>query len=153
MAKLRAVLAGALGGLAGAALMAPVHMAAAELAKQEAPKGEDATQKVAQTVVAKTTGRKLPRAQKAKAGQVVHFAFGAAMGALYGLLAENFPFVTAGAGTLFGAAVYTGAHALTVPALGLAPGPAENGAAREAAELGSHVVYGVVTDAVRRALT
>lgn len=153
MAKLRGVLAGALGGLAGAALMGPVHLAAAKFAKQEAPKGEDATETVAKTVIAKTTGRKLARAQKAKGGRVVHFAFGAAMGALYGLLAENVSFVAAGAGTLFGAAVYTGAHALTVPALGLAPGPAENGAAREATELGSHIVYGVVTDAVRRALT
>src|SRR5689334_2486660 len=135
MANLRALLAGMLGGLVGAAVMGRVHLAAAKLAKQEALKGEDATETVAKTVVAKTTERKLGRAQKAKGGQVVHFAFGAAMGGLYGLLAENFSFVTAGAGTLFGAAVYTGAHALTVPALGLAPGPAENGAAREATEL------------------
>ena len=74
------------------------------------------------------------------------------MGALYGLLAENFSPVTAGAGALFGMTVYLGAHALAVPALGLAPSPASNDAAPESVELASHVVYGVVSDSVRRGL-
>ncbi len=41
-------------------------------------------------------------------------------------------------------------HALAPLALGLAPSPLENGAARESAELSSHVVYGVATEVVRR---
>jgi putative membrane protein len=153
MAKLRGLIAGAIGGLAGAALMGPLHTAAAKVIDLQAPKGEDATEKVANTVVTKVTGRKLRRSKRPKGGQVVHFAFGAGMGALYGLLAENFSPLRIGAGAFFGAAVYLGAHALAVPALGLAPSPLENSPAQEGTELASHLAYGVVTDAVRRALT
>jgi putative membrane protein len=153
MAKLRGFIAGAVGGLGGAALMGPLHATAAKLIKLDSPQGEDATEKVANAVVRKITGRKLSRSEKAKGGQVVHFAFGAGMGALYGLLAENFSPLTMGAGAFFGMAVYAGAHTLAVPALGLAPGPLENGPAQEGAELATHLVYGLVTDTVRRVLT
>lgn len=150
MALVRNVIAGALGGLAGAALMGPLHMAAAKLSEPKHSKGEDATEKVANAVAKKLAGRKLSRAGKKKGGQIVHFAFGAGVGALYGLLAEHFSPVKIGAGAVFGIAVYGGAHALAVPALGLAPGPAENGAAKEAPELAGHVVYGLVTHGVTR---
>jgi len=153
MAKLRGLIAGAAGGLAGAALMGPLHAAAAKVIDLETLKGEDATEKVANAVVSKLTGRKLSRSKKPKAGQVVHFAFGAGMGALYGLLAENFSSLPPAAGAFFGTAVYLGAHAVAVPALGLAPSPLENGPAQEGTELVSHLAYGLVTDAVRRALT
>jgi putative membrane protein len=90
---------------------------------------------------------------KPKGGQIVHFAFGAGMGALYGLLAERFSPVTVGSGALFGVAVYAGAHGLAVPALDLAPSPLKNAPAQEGTELVSHLAYGMVTDAVRRVLT
>jgi putative membrane protein len=153
MAALRGLIAGAAGGLAGAALMGPLHAAASKVIKLQSPQGEDATERVANAVVKKATGRKLSRAKKPRAGQVVHFVFGAGVGALYGLLAEEFSPLSIGAGALFGTAVYLGAHALVVPALGLAPSPVRNGLAHEGAELASHLAYGLVTDAVRRALT
>lgn len=153
MTKFRGAIAGAAGGLVGAALMGPLHGAAAKLAKLESPKGEDATEKVANAVVTKFTGQKLSRSKRPKGGQVVHFVFGAGMGALYGLLAESFSLLTAAAGAFFGTAVYVGAHALIVPALGLAPNPLGNGAAQESVELASHLAYGLVTDAVRRTLS
>ena len=152
MAKLKGLIAGAVGGLAGAAVMGPLHAAAGKLMKQKPPKGEDATVKVANAVATKLAHRKLRRSEKPIGGQVVHFAFGASMGALYGLLAESFPPLTLGGGALFGTAVYAGAHALAVPALDLAPSPLENDPALESTELASHVVYGLVTDAVRRVL-
>ena len=152
MAKLRGLIAGAAGGLIGAALMGSLHAAAAKVIDLQSPKGEDATEKVANAVVTKVTGRKLSRSKRPKGGQLVHFAFGAGMGALYGLLADNFSPLRIGAGALFGTALYLGAHALAVPALGLAPNPLENGPAQEGAELASHLAYGMVTDAIRRAL-
>ena len=121
--------------------------------KLKPPRGEDATVKVANTVATKFAHRKLRRPEKPMGGQVVHFAFGASIGALYGLLAENFPPLTKGAGAVFGTAVYVGAHALAVPALNLAPSPLESGPARESTELVSHVAYGLLTDAIRRVLT
>ncbi len=152
MARLKSVIAGALGGLAGATLMGRLHMAAAKLSKPKPQQSEDATEKVADAVAKQFAGRRLSRSERKKGGQIVHFAFGAGVGALYGLLAEDFSPVRAGAGALFGVAVYAGAHALAVPALGLAPGPAENGPVREAPELASHVVYGLVTHGVTRLL-
>ena len=82
----------------------------------------------------------------------MHLAFGASVGALYGLLASIFPVITTGAGTVFGAAVYVGAHAITTPALGLAVSPIENGFAQESVEFASHLIYGLVTDGIRRFL-
>ena len=156
MAKLRGLIAGAAGGLAGAALMGPFHAAASKVIKPPSPQGEDATEKVANAVARKATGRTLSRSKKPKAGQIVHFVFGASVGALYGLLAEEFSPLSIGAGALgalFGTAVYLGAHATLVPALGLAPSPVRNGPAREGTELASHLAYGLVTEAVRRVLT
>lgn len=152
MTRIKSIIAGALGGLAGAALMGPAHQAAAKLSKAKLPQGEDATEKVAAAVAKQVAGRRLSRSSKHKGGRIVHFAFGAGTGALYGLLAEHSSLARVGAGALFGLAVYAGAHALAVPALGLAPGPAENGAVKEAPELASHVVYGLVTHGVRRLL-
>jgi uncharacterized membrane protein YeaQ/YmgE (transglycosylase-associated protein family) len=152
MGILRNVMAGALGGVAGAALMGPIHMAVARLAEPKHSKGEDATEKVAKAVAKQIAGRRLSHSGRKKGGQIVHFAFGAGVGALYGLLAEHFSPVRMGAGVLLGVGVYAGAHALAVPALGLAPGPAENGAIKEAPELAAHVVYGLVTHGMTRLL-
>ena len=152
MSKWKGMLAGAVGGLAGAALMGPLHMAAARWTKPKQPNGADATEKVASALAAQVAGRSLNQNTKKAGGQLVHFAFGAGMGGLYGLLAETSSFVTTGAGALFGISVYLGAHALAVPALGLAPSPVRNEAAPEAVELASHLVYGVVSDSIRRSL-
>jgi hypothetical protein len=43
-----------------------------------------------------------------------------------------------------------GAHAIVTPALGLAPGPIENGFPQESVEFAAHVVYGLAADGVRR---
>lgn len=150
MEKLKGLAAGALGGLLGAAMMGPVHMMAAKAIRLSPPRGEDATEKVAKAITRSVTGHRLRKSQRATGGEIVHFAFGASIGALYGLLASVFPIVTTGAGVAFGAAVYVGAHAIVTPALGLAPGPVENGFPQESVEFAAHVVYGLAADGVRR---
>jgi hypothetical protein len=152
MGKLRSLATGALGGLMGAVLMGPVHVMAAKVIRQHPLQGEDATEKVANAIATRITGHELQNLEKKKGGEIVHLAFGASVGALYGLLASIFPVITIGAGTVFGAAVYVGAHAITTPALGLAVSPIENGFAQESVEFASHLVYGLVTDGVRRLL-
>jgi putative membrane protein len=152
MRTITKLLIGAAGGLAGAALMGQTHKLTSKLVNAPPMRGEDATEKVANNVAKKITGRRLRSSTRKTGGHIVHYAFGAAMGSLYVVLADATPLVSAGRGALFGAAIYAGAHAATVPALGLASGPLENDAARECAELSSHVVYGVVTDTVYRLL-
>jgi putative membrane protein len=150
--KINPIVAGAVGGLVGGVLMGPLHVMAAKFVEQPSQNGEDATEKVAKAVTQKVTGKRLNRPQKKTGGQTVHFLFAASMGALYGLLADRYPAVRAGAGTAFGSAVYTGAHALAVPALNLAPSPAENGVSKESLEFASHLMFGAVTDGIYRIL-
>jgi uncharacterized membrane protein YagU involved in acid resistance len=57
-----------------------------------------------------------------------------------------------GFGLPFGAAVWLGAHVMTVPALGLAEPPTRQPLAKEMPELGMHFLYGTVTELVRRLL-
>jgi hypothetical protein len=153
MTKFAKLLIGAAGGLAGAALMGEAYKANAKLVHAKPPRGEDATEKVANAIAKKFTGGKWRPSEKKTGGQIVHYAFGASMGMLYAALADSCPATAAGCGALFGLAVYAGAHGLTVPAFGLAPNPLENGAARECAELSSHIAFGLTTGTLYRLLS
>jgi uncharacterized membrane protein YagU involved in acid resistance len=55
-------------------------------------------------------------------------------------------------GLPFGLAVWLGAHAIVVPALGLADSPVRQPIGKEAEEFGLHLAYGSVTELVRRSL-
>jgi putative membrane protein len=112
---------------------------------------EDATMKTADALVSTVTGGKhLSWEAREKAGPVVHYAFGSAVGALYGALAEIWPGVRAGFGTTFGSAVFTGADLIGVPLFHLGPSPDEQPLTTQASPLSAHVVYGVTTELVRR---
>ena len=115
---------------------------------------EDATMKAA-AKVASLAGHPLTFAQKKKAGPVVHYGFGASMGALYGVLHEVAPKslrrlnpVLAGVG--YGGALFVGADEVAVPALGLSGSPKKTPISAHAYGLASHVVYGVTGEMVRR---
>src|SRR5262249_4575219 len=99
----------------------------------------------------KTMDHELTEEEKEWAGPTVHYALGTALGAVYGVLAPLTP-VDAGAGTLYGTAVWVGADEFTVPALGLSKPPAQRPASEHAKELGAHLVFGLVTHYVRRLL-
>ncbi|HEX3941202.1 MAG TPA: hypothetical protein VHX11_06955 [Acidobacteriaceae bacterium] len=163
----RGVIAGVAGGLVAAWAMNE-FMAGPGQALQQAVSGggsesqtssakpsnaepqDDATMKTADAIVSIATGgRHLTRAQKEKGGPIVHYAFGAIMGGLYGGLAEYFSGVTSGFGTTFGSALFGGADMLAVPVLNLS-GSGETSASSLASPFAAHLVYGVVTESVRR---
>lgn len=114
-------------------------------------KPDDATVKVA-AAATNLVGYRLGEAEKAPAGSVVHYAFGAVIGAVYGAAAEIVPVVSRAFGLPFGAAVWLGAHVVTVPAFGLAESLVRQPVAKEAEEFGLHLVYGTITELVRRLL-
>lgn len=119
-------------------------------AGHEEPK-EDATMKTADAVVSAVTGgRHLSMEGKQRGGPVVHYAFGALMGALYGLAAEATPLATAGFGTAFGGALFAGADLWAVPALKLSGSSADAPVSSLATPFSAHLVYGVTTEGVRR---
>jgi putative membrane protein len=111
---------------------------------------EDATEKIAVAISENVFGRELEKDEKETAGAVVHYAFGAAMGGVYGIAAEVAPEVSAVAGIPFGAVFWMAADELAVPLLGLAKPPTEYPLSTHAYSLASHLVYGLTTDVVRR---
>jgi uncharacterized membrane protein YagU involved in acid resistance len=165
----KGLIAGAVGGLvaswamnvfmknAGAKLQKAVEteeeseQAAWEQAMQNDVPKEDATMKTAEAVVeAVTGGRHLSWKEKKIGGPIVHYAFGTLMGGLYGAAAEYSRTARSGNGTLFGAALFTGADLIAVPALHLSSASGPEPASSLATPYAAHLVYGVTTEFVRR---
>ncbi len=152
----KGLVAGAAGGLAGAWTMNEAHAALAKLKKQEQQESpangesEDATMKAADKVVSVTSGRRLSHEQKKKAGPIVHYAFGAAMGALYGAVVERRRRLTPAAGPIFGSALFVSADEIGVPLAGLSGPPTDYPISTHLEALAAHVVYGATADLVRR---
>jgi putative membrane protein len=163
----RGIVAGVVGGLVaswvmnefmsnlGPQLQKAVQGEAAESSQQQqsqdGEKPEDATMKTADAVVSTVTGgRHLSREGKEKGGPIVHYAFGAMMGGVYGAIAEELPLTTAGFGTAFGAALFTGADLIAVPALNLSGSSGEQPVSSLATPFAAHLVYGAATETVRR---
>ena len=94
----------------------------------------------------------LTKSEKEKAGAIAHYAMGATSGALYGAMAEAVPATTVAVGLPFGAAVWVIADEAIVPAAGLSRHPNEYPATIHAYSFASHLVYGLTTEIVRRAI-
>lgn len=144
--------AGIAGGLLGSFVMAQVHSALQKAVAAPQPEGEDSTVKTASLVSREILHRELSKEEKQKAGPIVHYAFGASVGGIYGAAAEFAPAVSAGFGALFGLAVCVGAHVIAVPALGLAKPITQSSPREEFPEWTAHVAYGCATEGVRRAV-
>ena len=143
--------AGLAGGLVASFAMGFVHKYYAKATGSEVVRrGQDSTALAADMVSERVFDHDLTGEQRKVAGPAVHFAVGGSLGALYGVVSSAVPVVSGGLGLPFGAAVWAGAHATAVPKLGLGDSPMDNPIADEAAEFGAHLVYGLVTDLVRR---
>jgi len=110
------------------------------------------TVKVAQAVSRTVTGRSIPRQEQSTAGNLVHYAFGALNGALYGALAPVIPAVTLGRGLAFGAVLWATADEAMLPLLGLSRVPTHYPVSTHAMSLAGHLVYGLAVDTVYHAL-
>lgn len=129
----------------------PKHRRAAQQ-ESRGRKADDATVKAANKVSKAVFNKALTRDQKKIAGPAVHYGFAAAMGALYGALAEATDLTTAGYGTFFGTLLFLGADELAVPALKLAPPPQEVALDKHLYGWVSHVVYGAALEGSRQGL-
>ncbi len=102
--------------------------------------------------VADAAGIELSAARKKNAAPVTEYAFGILCGGVYGLVAEFLPAATAGFGTTYGAVLFTGASEVVLPALGMVSPPQERTPVQHLGGLSGNVVYGAVTEGVRRLL-
>lgn len=159
----KGIVAGALGGLAATWVMSQFQAAvpAETFAKllgetqedeENDESGEPSTVKAASAISEGVFDHTLTKQEKKVAGPGVHYALGTSAGALYGGLAEVAPEVEAGAGLGFGAAFWLAADEATVPALGLSEPPWQHPPSTHVYGLASHLVYGLTTELVRRAV-
>lgn len=131
----------------------PEHGIGRELAERGVDEPDDnAAVRTGNAVSELVFDHHLTKSEKEKAGAVAHYAMGATSGALYGAMAEAVPAATAGVGIPFGAAVWLIADEGIVPAAGLSRNPNEYPASIHAYAFASHLVYGLTTEIVRRAV-
>lgn len=100
--------------------------------------------------IAERMGRELTDEEARKAGPVVHYAFSALTGAVYGALVEYMPFLSFGLGTLFGTAVWVAADEIALPKLELADDPKRYPAAAHARSWAAHAAWGAALEVGRR---
>jgi putative membrane protein len=136
----KALIAGAVAGLAATAL----KMLAERYFTHRAH--SDPAEKLAE----KLAGHRLDRETRENAGQAIQWGFGALSGAAYGALAEFYPAATAREGATFGLVLMGLTEENALPALGLAAAPEDQSLMDRGSETASHVLYGVVTEKVRR---
>jgi len=123
----KGLVAGLIGGIAGAAAKSAVERAYPP-------------QKRRQLALTTNTG----------AHQTMHWGVGAAVGAAYGATAEFYPPATSKQGASFGMALIALNRDNVIPVLRLGARPEVQSKRERTSELASFVVYGVVTETVRR---
>lgn len=149
----KGVIAGALGGLAASWIMGRFQVLLSHALSNSDPhegQGEDATVKTAKRISSTLLRHELSEDEKKKAGPIVHCAYGAGIGALYGGLAQKKETTTSGFGTAYGAAAWALGDEVAVPALGLGKKPTETPMSEHLQFLAAHLVYGVTLEGVRR---
>jgi putative membrane protein len=166
---LRGTVAGMIGGALASWVMnqyqqiesRPVNVRRAESAEQQSKpvqsqkaqaSGDDATVKTAQAIATRFLDHKLSPLEKKIAGPVIHYGYGAAVGALYGGLAELAPIVGIGLGIPYATALFLAGDEIAVPALGLSEPVTEIAPEKHVSALATHFVYGITLDISRRIL-
>ncbi|MBA3601712.1 MAG: DUF1440 domain-containing protein [Acidobacteria bacterium] len=152
----KGAVAGLVGGLVGSLVMTGFQTLLSSLSEEEKkPKKkeeEPANVKTAEAISENVFEHKLKKSEKEPAGEAAHYAMGATSGLIYGIASEIAPMTTVGLGLPFGAAVWLVADDVVVPALGLAKPATQYPLSTHAYALSSHLVYGLTTDLVRRAV-
>lgn len=72
---------------------------------------------------------------------IVHFSFSIAFGILYCILADRFPIITIGQGTVFGLVVWVAFHLIIMPAMGTVPPMWKQPFAEHFSEALGHMVW------------
>lgn len=138
----KGVIAGLLGGIVATAAKSAVEDLYPPKRRQE--------QEPAGPLSYKSEGTSITVLRRPGAQKTAHWALGAATGAAYGAVAEFYPPATAKLGASFGTALIALNHDTRLAAVGLAAKPEAQTRRERTSELASNIVYGVVTETVRR---
>ncbi|MGD0446537.1 MAG: DUF1440 domain-containing protein [Edaphobacter sp.] len=140
----KGLLAGLIGGL--------VATAAKTLVEKVYPPQTHGEPEPHEVLAERVAGHELVRTQKEVATEAIHWGFGALTGAAYGALVEYYPAATAKDGAGFGMALSSLTHGTMLPVMGLGAAPEAQTARERTSEMATHVIYGVVTETVRRVI-
>jgi hypothetical protein len=131
----------------------PEHGIGRELAERGVDEPDDnAAVRTGNAVSEFVLDHHLTKSEKETAGAIAHYAMGVTSGAIYGAVAEVVPAATVAEGLPFGAAVWLSADEGVVPAAGLSRKPTDYPLSIHAYAFASHLVYGLTTELVRRAV-
>lgn len=103
-----------------------------------------ATTKIAERIAKPLLGRRLNKSERHYGGQIVHYGYGALLGAVYGLSGRGLPAVRSGHGTVYGAATWLIGVEVAMPLLKLMKPPHKHSFEEHAFSLVSHLGYGAV---------
>ncbi len=138
----KGLIAGLIGGL--------VATAAKTLAERVYPPRVEGEPEPPEVLSEKIAGHPLDETTKTVASETIHWVFGAAAGAAYGALTEYYPAAAAREGANFGMTLMALTHEGALPALGLSAQPQDQTTREKSSEMVTHVVFGLVTEGVRR---
>jgi putative membrane protein len=141
---LKGALAGMVGGLAGAGVKVIAEKLFPPRVAGQTPPPVVLAEQVA--------GRPLPPAQQTAAMHSIHWGFGAVAGAIYGAAIEMEPSIGAWKGAAFGLTLNKLTHETLLPRMGLSAEKEEQPAQERISEWVTHAVYGIFTEAVRKAV-
>jgi putative membrane protein len=115
---------------------------------QERSEHQNANELVAQTLAVYIAGRRLTLQELGIAAPLVHYLFGAAMGAIYGVYTERRRSDRSGA--CFGTTVWLAADEVAMPLLGLSETIACRPLEMHFQSLVAHLIFGTTTELTRR---
>jgi hypothetical protein len=115
---------------------------------QERDEAQNSNELAAQTV-ATMVGRPLTDRELAVVAPIVHFSFGAAVGAAYAAYVHTLG-ERRRTGLGLGTALWLAADEIAMPLLGLSRSTLQRSGEKHLQSLAAHFVYGVVTERVRR---
>ena len=120
--------------------------------KRAESENDDAAERLAQMISVGVFDHKLTERKREIGGTALHYAYGISMGAIYGAAAEISDKATFGWGTPYGFLIWLGADEGVVPLLGLSKHSGEYPFSVHAGAFSAHLVYGLTTEIVRRAM-
>ena len=117
---------------------------------QERSERQNSNELAAQAIGHFMLGRSLTRQELRGAAPLVHYLFGATMGALYSAYVQRRISPTSGAG--FGTTVWLTADEIAMPLLGLSQSTARRPLEMHLQSFAAHLVFGTATEMTRRSL-
>jgi hypothetical protein len=163
---LKAILAGAIGGLAGTWAMNEAQRAWTRAVDGEAPEsaagkhdardwqerseGQNSNEIAAQFMATRIAARGLDRGELTVGAALTHYTFGVAMGALYGAYLQRRRRQATGIG--FGLTVWLLADEIAMPLLGLSESTLRRPLEKHLQSIAAHIVFGTTTESARAAV-